>query len=149
MENKNPYGKYQPRNSFYNNSNNLRKEYIKSDLRKFLPPLFELKENKEEIEYEIKEQEGTIGFFLNELQPERIEIIDDFYETFIIIPENIDSSAYNGDEIVLFGDKSLRSYIIRLSDRELIGIDGYKLLPFERNSVEVNGYKIFRIGYGI
>lgn len=149
MENKNPYGKYQPRNPFYNNSNNLRKEYIKSDLRKFLPPLFELKENKEEIEYEIKEQEGTVGFFLNELQPEKIEIIDDFYETFIIIPENIDFSAYNGDEIVLFGDNSLRSYIIRLSDRELIGIDGYKLYPPERESIEINGYKIFRIGHGI
>ena len=149
MEYGNPYGKFQPKNSFYNNSNSLRKEYIKNDLRKFLPPLFELKENKEEIEYEIKEQEGTVGFFLNELQPERIEIIDDFYETFIIIPENIDVSAYNGDEIELFGDKSFRSYIIRLSDRELIGIDGYKLYPPEREAIEVNGYKIFRIGHGI
>ncbi|ABR30269.1 hypothetical protein SU69_02085 [Thermosipho melanesiensis] len=64
---------------------------------------------------------------LIELRSKQIVLLDDYYEKFIITPEDIDISACDEDEITLYGDRSLGSFTIRLSDGELIGIDGYKL----------------------
>ncbi|MBO8161467.1 MAG: hypothetical protein H0Z24_07500 [Thermosipho sp. (in: Bacteria)] len=149
MEYGNQNENFIPEKFFKVDLNNLRNYYIRDNLRNDFSSRFELEERKIELEEEIEAHNEAICLLLNELHPEKIEIIDDFYETFIIIPKNIDSSAYEEDEIVLFGYKSYKSYKIRLSDRELIEINGYELLPFERQSMEVNGYKIFRIGHGI
>jgi len=146
MEYGNPYGKFKPENFFDIDSNNLRKGYIKNDLRNYFSSRFELEERKIELEEEIEIHNEAIIFLINELQPKEIEIIHTPHETFIVIPPK--NSPFDADEIEFFGFRRNNTYYnVKLVNSELTEINDHKFCPNAIKPIVINDYKIYKIVY--